>query len=140
MSKQPAWQQACVAVVGGGAAGLAAAIEAATALQGQAEQAVVLLEGQTRIGRKILATGNGRCNLSHQPLDLAAYHATDPLFIQPVLSRYGLAQTLAWFEDLGLPHRIDEHGRVYPYSLQASAVLEVRGCGHGGPGRACLWL
>ncbi|NLO36198.1 MAG: aminoacetone oxidase family FAD-binding enzyme [Clostridiaceae bacterium] len=131
-----------VAIVGGGAAGLACAIAAgriwaeqqalAPALLGKpAEERpagqlpVVLLEKQDRLGRKLLATGNGRCNLSHQPLDRAAYHGTDPAFADAALNRFGANETLDWFRQLGLLCRTDPDGRVFPYSYQASAVLDL---------------
>jgi hypothetical protein len=131
-----------IAVVGGGAAGLAAAIMAGRLLQGRISCAadwlqqpaeardwlqapVVILERQDRIGKKILATGNGRCNLSHQPLDYTPYHGNDPAFAESALSHYDVTTTLDWFAGIGLYHRIDPDGRIFPYSYQASAVLDL---------------
>lgn len=113
-----------VAVIGAGAAGLAAAISAGSLLQ-ESGGSVLLLEKLDRVGKKILATGNGRCNLSHEPLDLAAYHGRDPAFCQPALARYDLDSTKKWFEQLGLQLRLDPDGRIFPYSYQATAVLDL---------------
>lgn len=129
-----------IAIIGGGAAGLSAAISAASELEQRDfretpaekrkpwQNGVVILERQDRVGRKILATGNGRCNLSHSPIQIHAYHGKDPSFIEPALSRFGVRETLEWFASLGLYLRIDPDGRIFPYSYQASAVLDLLRC------------
>lgn len=109
-----------LAIIGGGASGMAAAIAAS----GQGV-AVVLCEAQARLGRKLLATGNGRCNLSHQGFTDANYHGTHPHFVHEALARYDEADTLAFFEKLGLVLTTDERQRYYPATLQAAAVLDV---------------
>lgn len=109
-----------LAIIGGGASGMAAAIAAS----GQGV-AVVLCESQARLGRKLLATGNGRCNLSHQGFSDANYHGTHPHFVHEALARYDEADTLAFFEKLGLVVTTDERQRYYPATLQAAAVLDV---------------
>lgn len=109
-----------LAIIGGGASGMAAAIAAS----GQGV-AVVLCESQARLGRKLLATGNGRCNLSHQGFSDANYHGTHPHFVHEALARYDEADTLAFFEKLGLVLTTDERQRYYPATLQAAAVLDV---------------
>jgi hypothetical protein len=111
-----------VAIVGGGAAGLMAAISAARLLP---SGSVCLLEAQERVGRKILATGNGRCNLSHQTLSPDSYHGGDPAWIAAVLSGLGAEATQAWFRRLGLICRTDPDGRIFPFSYQAAAVLDL---------------
>lgn len=109
-------------VIGGGASGLMAAL-AAVKLQGFPD--VVLLEGQARVGKKLLATGNGRCNFSHrEACDLSRYHSGCPETVEAVLSRSKPENTLRFFEALGIPAR-EEDGRLYPYSLQAGAVVDV---------------
>lgn len=115
MSKQPT-----LAVIGGGAAGMAAAIEAAR--QGVR---VIVYESQPRLGRKLLATGNGRCNFSHKGFSDSNYHGTHPYFVHDALVQYNEENTLAFFETLGLSWCIDARARYYPESLQASAVLDV---------------
>jgi len=134
MSVDPQISQAIIPVViiGGGAAGLAAAIEAGQYFAGQTTLAhdsgsypVVLLESQNRVGRKILATGNGRCNLSHVPLTDSDYHSTEQIVPNQILRRFDGPKTLEWFRSLGLFCRIDDDGRVFPYSYQAAAVLDI---------------
>jgi hypothetical protein len=63
--------------------------------------------------------------LSHRPLDGTPYHGNDPAFAEPALAHYDVATTLDWFAGIGLYHRIDPDGRVFPYSYQASAVLDL---------------
>ena len=109
-----------VLIIGGGAGGMLAALTAA-----EAGHAVTLLERQARVGRKLLATGNGRCNLSH--LDAAAthYHGADPDFVRPALRRFDAAATLDYFQTLGLMTVAEADGRVYPYSDSANSVVDV---------------
>lgn len=107
-----------VCVVGGGAAGLAAAIAA-----GEAGASVVVLERAAACGRTILATGNGRCNLSNARLEWRRYN--DPTFVEAVCGpRFG-ADVLAFFEGCGLAVAEEEGGRLYPLSRQAASVREV---------------
>ena len=118
-----------LAVVGGGAAGLMAAVTAAQILRGagagSADPGVVLLEGQERVGRKLLATGNGRCNLSNSKLSIDHYHGRDVRFALGALRRLPVESTLARFRQMGLLCREDPDGRIFPYSYQASAVLDL---------------
>lgn len=113
-------KQHTLAVIGGGASGMAAAIEAAH----QGVQ-VRLYESQSRLGRKLLATGNGRCNFSHQGFSDSNYHGQHPHFVHDALQRFNEADTLAFFEGLGLAVTVDGRSRYYPASLQAAAVLDV---------------
>lgn len=105
-------------IIGGGAAGLAAACAA-----GQSKS-VLVIEKNERVGRKLLATGNGRCNLTNTDVSAAYYHSHTPKAVQQILSARSYAATLAFFNDLGLSLCEDE-GRIYPYSRQASAVLDL---------------
>ncbi|MCL2336011.1 MAG: NAD(P)/FAD-dependent oxidoreductase [Firmicutes bacterium] len=109
-----------VAVIGGGAAGLTAAIAAAGA-----GAKVTVLERLDRVGKKILATGNGRCNLSNTDLTLDHYHGVNPRFAHSALSRFDFARTMAFFESLGIAWQAEEDGKVFPMSEQASSVLDV---------------
>ncbi|MHC1787349.1 MAG: aminoacetone oxidase family FAD-binding enzyme [Christensenellales bacterium] len=104
-------------IIGGGASGLAAAC---TALQ--AGLRVTVLEARDRIGRKLLATGNGRCNLLN--VGPPVYFG-DPAFARAVLDRCPARDVLAFFHHLGLLTQEEEKGLVYPASGQASTVLEV---------------
>ncbi|MBE7043627.1 MAG: aminoacetone oxidase family FAD-binding enzyme [Ruminococcaceae bacterium] len=107
-----------VAVIGGGAAGLTAAI---TAAKNGAK--VTVLERMERVGKKIMATGNGRCNLANNELDLSHYRG-DERFISQVFHQVGLEEILDFFREIGLLVRT-EQGRIYPLSNHASAVLDV---------------
>lgn len=106
-----------IVVIGGGAAGLAAAITAA-----HAGAKVVVLEMAPRIGRTILATGNGRCNFSNR--DLAPEHYNHPDFVQQVMGPNPTDKVLSFFSDLGLAWA-EEEGRLYPLSRQAESVRQV---------------
>ncbi len=108
-----------VAVVGGGAAGLMAALTAA-----QQGARVVVLEHGDRVGRKLMATGNGRCNLTNLHASALQYHG-NLLFAAEVLKAVSPRAVLARFEALGLLWHTEYEGRVYPHSDQAAAVLDV---------------
>ncbi len=107
-----------IVIVGGGAGGLAAAVTAA-----RLGARVTLLERADRVGKKILQTGNGRCNLSNAAVAPAAYNAPD--FTAPVLSQIGCEEIRAFFAALGLLTYQDAEGRIYPISDAASSVLDV---------------
>lgn len=111
-----------IAVIGAGASGLCAAIEAAKTAGNKAQ--VVMFESLSRCGKKILATGNGRCNLSNTDTDVAHYYGDTPL-VESVFAAYSPESALAFFRSLGLFLRSDAAGRIYPLSNQASAVLDA---------------
>ena len=75
---------------------------------------VILLERQQRVGRKLLATGNGRCNLTNTGATIENYHGENPEFAQFALSRFTPEDTLKFFENLGLVTVTEYGGRVYP--------------------------
>ena len=108
-----------VAIVGGGAAGLFAAVTAA-----KEGARVTVLEKGDRVGRKLLATGNGRCNLTNLEASAADYHTDCPDAVRRVLSQLPPGRTVERFEQMGLLCRQEEEGRVYPYCAQAAAVLD----------------
>lgn len=112
-------------VIGGGASGLAAAIEAARAFrQAGVPGQVTVLERLPRVGKKLLATGNGRCNLTNRfasPPDY--FEAAD--FVRPALKRFSVDDTLSFFASMGLLCEEEEEGRIYPMSRQAASVLDV---------------
>ncbi|NLC56032.1 MAG: NAD(P)/FAD-dependent oxidoreductase [Armatimonadetes bacterium] len=109
-----------VLVIGGGAAGLMAAITAA-----RAGAVVRVVERMQRVGKKILATGNGRCNLTNLHLEPGRYHGADPAFAQGALQAFDVEQTLAFFAELGVVARVEAGGKVFPASGQASSVLDL---------------
>lgn len=108
-------------IIGGGAAGMMAALTAAEWNNGS----ILLLEQQNRLGRKLLATGNGRCNLSNLSCAPCHYHGGDPAFVGPALEGFGVSDTLAYFQRLGLLCRTEPRGRIYPRSDQANSVLDT---------------
>jgi predicted Rossmann fold flavoprotein len=110
-----------ILIIGGGAAGMMAALTASE----QAEHHVILAERQSRMGRKLLATGNGRCNLSNRNLDLSHYHGEQPEFCRPALEAFGVEEALEYFRSLGLLTVTEPSGRVYPYSDSANSVADV---------------
>ncbi len=107
-----------VVIIGGGASGLMAGIMAA-----RSGAAVTILEKCEKPGKKLLATGNGRCNLTNQHQDLSCYHG-DQEKIRRVLKSWSSEDTLQFFHELGLWTR-DRNGWVYPRTDQAVSVLQV---------------
>ncbi len=110
-----------IVIIGGGASGMAAALAAAENTSAE----VILLERQARVGRKLAATGNGRCNLTNLHAGIQGYHGEDSAFSQYALSKFSPEETLSWFAQLGLYTVAEESGRVYPYSDQANSVVDV---------------
>ena len=110
-----------VAVIGGGASGMIAALTAAEV----PGRPVLLLERQQRIGRKLLATGNGRCNLSNRDASPADYFGTDPSFAAYALSHFRSVDTQRFFAHLGLLTTTEPDGRIYPLSDSSNSVLDV---------------
>lgn len=86
---------------------------------------VILFERQQRVGRKLLSTGNGRCNLSNINADPANYHGEQADFASRVLERFTPADTLAFFDKLGLLTETEYGGRIYPLSNSANSVVDV---------------
>lgn len=108
-----------IAVIGGGASGMMAAITAA-----KTGARVTIYEKNDRLGKKILATGNGKCNLSNLQMSLSEYQGSDPALIWKCLSRFGVQDTVHFFESLGLMIK-EKNGYLYPVSEQAASVLDV---------------
>ena len=121
-----------VAVIGGGAGGLCAAIAAR-----RAGADVVIFEQANRVGKKLLKTGNGRCNLSNTHVSPEHYNRPD--FVEPTLREYFCEELLDFFGSLGLWTVTDEEGRVYPRSDTAASVLDVLrlGCEEMAVGERC---
>ncbi len=110
-----------VAVIGGGASGIIAALTAA----GEPSRKVILLERQQRIGRKLLSTGNGRCNLSNRNAVPDAFFGAPDSFSASALSFFPPAETLRFFSELGLLTVTEPDGRIYPLSDSSNSVLDV---------------
>ena len=110
-----------VGIIGAGASGMAAALAAAE----NTNVKVILMERQTRVGRKLQATGNGRCNLSNIHSDKGGYHGENPEFAKTAIESFPPNATLQWFADLGLYTVTEDSGKVYPYSDQANSVGDI---------------
>ena len=108
-----------VGIVGGGAAGMMAAITAAR--QGAD---VTLIEGNDRLGRKLLSTGSGKCNLGNEKLGMEEYYTGRPELLEDCLRRFGTADTISFFQGIGLRLK-SRNGYLYPACEQAAAVLDV---------------
>ena len=108
-----------IAIVGGGASGLMAAYTAAGCGAN-----VTVYEKNDRVGKKLLSTGNGKCNFSNLEMDETHYYSDNTEFIKTVLSRFGVADTVRFFESAGMLSK-DKNGYLYPYSEQASTVLDI---------------
>ena len=108
-----------IIIIGGGASGMMAALTAA-----EHGRRVTLLERQSRVGRKLLATGNGRCNLTNHNVSPARYHGGDG-FCAYALNAFDVGSTLQYFASLGLLTVAEDSGRVYPMSNMAGSVLDV---------------
>ena len=108
-----------IGIVGAGASGLAAAIAAA-----RAGAQVTVIEHMDKAGKKILSTGNGRCNLTNRRMEAECFRCGQKDFPMKVIERFGLEETLGFFEGLGILIK-DRNGYLYPYSDQASSVREV---------------
>lgn len=123
-------------IIGGGAAGLIAAI---TAKDFGID--VAIIEANDRIGKKLLTTGNGRCNITNESIDSlfdsnlnhhisnncckARYHSNNEDFYKNILESFPVKNTVDFFFSLGLPLTTLEDGKMYPLSLQASSVLDI---------------
>ena len=110
-----------IIVIGGGASGIIAALTAAE----DKNNHVILIERQQRIGRKLLATGNGRCNLTNTGAALKNYHGENPDFALSALEAFSPQDTLDFFHALGLMTVEEYGGRVYPLSNSANSVVDV---------------
>lgn len=86
---------------------------------------VTIVERQARLGRKLLSTGNGRCNLTNISASPSNYHGENPEFAAPALEAFSPEDTLSYFSSLGLMVSREYGGRVYPLSNQANSVLDV---------------
>ena len=117
--KQGNCEQFDVVIIGGGAAGIMAAISAA-----RTGAKVVILEHKEKTGKKILSTGNGKCNYTNEKQDIACYRGEHPDFVMSVFKQFGFRETVAFFEEIGVMPRV-KNGYYYPASEQAMAVLEV---------------
>ncbi len=109
-----------IAVIGGGASGMACAVQLL-----RAGREVVLLERGDRLGRKLSATGNGQGNVTNINCSAKHYFSDDPKKVGRILDRFGYSETVRFLEDMGGIFLPDARGRVYPVGRQASAVCDL---------------
>lgn len=116
-----------VAIIGAGASGMMVALTIREKLQDD-EVKIVLLDRLDRVGKKILSTGNGRCNFSNSNItlknDLNNYY-TNATFIEPIIKEFDACALSKWFEQKGLVIRNDSEGRMYPFTDTATSVLDI---------------
>jgi len=110
-----------IGIIGGGASGMAAALAAAENPNVQ----ILVFERQARLGRKLQATGNGRCNLTNLHAAETRYHGSNGDFAACAIESFGPEATLQWLREMGLFTVAEPSGRVYPYSDQANSVVDV---------------
>jgi len=110
-----------VAIIGGGAAGLCSAVK----IKGDNNNfSVAVFEQLSRVGKKLITTGNGRCNITNKNINEGRYHSENLPFVSYALSTYTNEYTENFFADLGVVFTYDDEGRAYPYSLQAASVVD----------------
>ncbi len=107
-----------IGIIGGGASGMVAAISAA-----KMGAQITILEGGDRVGRKILATGNGKCNFTNDRMDNHCFRSNTISDVTPFLKEFGFEETLAFFESIHMLY-YSKNGYYYPLSGQASTVLD----------------
>ena len=112
-------KQKNVIIVGGGAAGLVAAITAA-----RKGAKVTIIEQKDRLGKKILSTGNGKCNLTNEYMDLSCFRSDDMSIVPKVLDVFGFENTMNFFSELGVILK-NRQGYIYPISDQATTIVDV---------------
>ncbi len=109
-----------VLIIGAGASGLVSAI-----ILARRGKRVAILEKNSKIGKKLLATGNGRCNITNRKITLDRFHSKNHKFIERVLDRYSYNSIEKFFNSIGLLLTEEKDGKVFPMSLQALSVVEL---------------
>ena len=110
-----------VIIIGGGAAGLSLAVMLKTEAP---EISVKLIERSDRVGKKLATTGNGRCNITNTDLSADRYHG-DRNFAAEILGNFGFEAQKEFFKSLGILFKVEDEGKVYPKSLQATSVVDA---------------
>ena len=109
-----------IAVIGGGASGLMAAITAK-----KSGKEVIILERKDRILKKVLITGNGRCNITNVNANISNYFGKNISSVENILNRFTPQDTMDFFNELGIICNEENRGKVYPLSGQASSVVDA---------------
>lgn len=112
-----------IAVIGAGAAGLMAAIEAGRSARGA--RRIVALDGARTLGAKVLVAGGGRCNVTHHEVDESAYAGSSRHAIKQVLRAFDVARTIGFFRELGVELKREETGKLFPVTDTARTVLSA---------------
>lgn len=111
-----------VLIIGGGAAGLVAAI---CAKRKNDKLNILVCESADRVCKKLITTGNGRCNITNKNADITKYHGTDVSYAKNVFDKYFVNDAVEFFSSIGVEIIFEEDGRAYPYSYQASSVVDA---------------
>ncbi len=111
-----------IVIVGAGAAGLATAIFAA---RRGAKRPVVLFDGARRPGAKILVSGGARCNVTNATVSEADFQGSPPHLVRRVLRAFGVAETVAFFREIGVPLHEEENGKLFPDANRSAVVLQA---------------
>lgn len=111
-----------VLIIGGGAAGLVAAI---CAKRKNDKLNILVCESADRVCKKLITTGNGRCNITNKNADITKYHGTDVSYAKKVFDKYFVNDAVKFFSSIGVEIIFEEDGRAYPYSYQASSVVDA---------------
>ena len=109
-----------IAIIGGGAAGFVAAITAA-----KSGKKVIILERKERVLKKVLVTGNGRCNMTNVKADITHYFGKNIDLIENILNSFTPKDTMEFFNELGIICNEEERGKVYPLSGQAASIVDA---------------
>ncbi len=112
-----------IIIVGAGASGMVTAIVAA-----RRGKKVLILEKNNKVGKKLLATGNGKCNIANQRPTLERFYSQNPKFIADAFEGYSFQSIKQFFKSIGLELIDAKEGKVFPMSLQASSVVELLAC------------
>ena len=114
-----------VIIIGGGAAGMTAAIACARqGIQDGQPKNVTILEHNEKLGRKLSATGNGKCNYTNRFQSMDCYRGQEKEIIEQILSQFGAEDTISFFKGLGIYPK-DKNGYLYPFSEQAASIIEA---------------
>ena len=122
MSNVGAPQECHIAIIGAGAAGLAAAITAAKHAQTANLGRILLLDGARTLGAKILVSGGGRCNVTHQVVSPTDFFGNRRI-IKNVLAAFSVEDTITWFTSMGIELKREETGKLFPVTDRARTVL-----------------
>ena len=113
-----------VAIIGGGASGLLSATELLSGENALLGEDVVILERNDRVGKKLIATGNGQGNISNADITADNYSG-NPSFVAEFIKKVKIFNPVIYFENFGIITEKDDAGRIYPVSRQANAVLDI---------------